>query len=528
MDVTVNVGSQSTRSDFMISDAAIPQRVEENNNQAEKFEEMLAKADDKLKKFSDVKKAFDEGKYDVPTVEELKKSGTINSHSQFANSISDNPRELAKQIFNGEISIDQVPLDMITPKLLRELASLWQTGNGLLDESEEPKLIKSLKELCEMLKSGELDEKLIPEELRGLDFTEEIAMLVKKRVENNDDEETDETVNQNVMASLMNVDVSDDISDELVQLLEAFQSKEADESDVFGKVEFAEISNLGENLSEKQAESDVLTENIGKIVDNQVENAADGKTAEFSLEISEEAAIIENAAKNGEISKAEVKTVKAEKPETPEQEEKLFENGENVSVKAVDERSKALSEELEMLKNAKQKPETEPKMQTQGKTNEIQLTQNIAESQVVFRKDNGETLVVSQKEVVSQVQKLVEQIISENREQNEYSLVLNPEELGKITVKMTKASDGAVSVTIVAENARTQRILEQNSELMQSNLRNNGVNLESWQTVSQSRQNPNAQDYQGSAKNPYSAQENNSDEEQEEDGKSFADLIAAM
>ena len=196
-------------------------------------------------------------------------------------------------------------------------------------------------------------------------------------------------------------------------------------------------------------------------------------------------------------------------------------------VKEVDERAKALGEELEMLKNAKQKPENETKSDD-GTSRLAAMTSGTVESSIIMRKDNGELLVVSQKEVVSQVQQMVEQVISENREQNEYSLMLNPEELGRITVKLTKAADGAVSVTIVAENARTQRILEQNSELMQSNLRNNGLNLESWQTVGESQQNHPAQDYSGSAKNPYFAQENDSEEEQNEEGKSFADIIAAM
>ena len=92
---------------------------------------------------------------------------------------------------------------------------------------------------------------------------------------------------------------------------------------------------------------------------------------------------------------------------------------------------------------------------------------------------------------------------------------------------MTKTADGAVSVTISAENARTQRILEQHSELMQSNLKDSGINLESWQTVRESQQEAYAQDYNGSSKNPYHREE---PQHKPDDGDdtSFAELIAAM
>lgn len=483
MAVSVNVGAKNLRSDFMISDAAIPQRVEAHN-QADKFEEMLAKADNK--RYSDVKKAIDDGKFDVPTVEELEKAGAVKPKE----GISDSPRELAQMIASGKADIDEIPRELLTPQLVEELMAL---------------------ENADMFSSDELLAKI--KELLGADLTENIA----PETDDNSESDSDKL---NLAASLLSVDISDELS----QLLKTFQSGE-EQDELVGNVDFA----AAENQSVGEEGRDELMKILGGISENQAESTEkSGEETLFGDYLDEKAAaILQDAAENGEISKPEVRTVKADKPENSEQD--IMFRGDNdgaVSVKAVDERAKALSEELEMLKNAKQKPESEPKTQNSG--GEVQFSQNIAESTVILRRDNGEMLVVSQKEVVSQVQKLVEQIISENREQNEYSLVLNPEELGKITVKMTKAADGAVSVTIVAENARTQRILEQNSELMQTNLKNSGVNLENWQTVNETQQNPGAQDYKGSAKNSYSAQENNSDEEQDEDGKSFADIIAAM
>ena len=110
----------------------------------------------------------------------------------------------------------------------------------------------------------------------------------------------------------------------------------------------------------------------------------------------------------------------------------------------------------------------------------------------------------------------------------EYSLVLNPEELGRIVVKLVKAADGAVSVSISADNSRTQRILEQHSAAMQENLRDNGIKLEGWHMVRESEQETYAQDYNGSSKNPYYREENHSHSEQEGEETNFADLIASM
>ena len=576
----------------MVSDAAIPQRVSEQNDQMQKFEEMLSKADDKLRKFSDIKKAFDEGKYDVPTVDELKKAGVIADHT----AVNDT-KSLAEKIVSAEVSAEDIPEDEITLKLLREITEMVEAES----ENDEDVFLK----------------------LKKLGFEEEIKLLSGKLVSDIEDNEKTESVDANILASLLSIDVSDEITgllkklaedeadrveevvcmdaqdveeesiiDHHIRIAEELSGKTSEENisdlndmfsqknesfadvqltdeflqnsaemnagneaehtdgalnevgaDVFGKVSELDVNaetkveaDAGNVAVGEQTESEAISyeQNATEIygqnsAETYVQNAAEtlGQKADEQAQISAEAAeILKNSAQNGEISKPEVNA--AEKTDADgEKAEMLSAEEGSVSVKAADDRSKALGEELEMLKNAKQKPEAEQKPQEDvGKTSILQP--NISESQMIFRKDNGELLVVSQKELTSQVMKLVEQVVSENKENTEYSIMLDPEDLGKITVKMTKAADGAVSVTIVAENARTQRILEQNSDLMQSNLRNNGINLESWQTVNESQQNHPAQDYRGSAKNPYYAQENNTDEETDENGKSFADIIAAM
>lgn len=183
-----------------------------------------------------------------------------------------------------------------------------------------------------------------------------------------------------------------------------------------------------------------------------------------------------------------------------------------------------VSEELEMLKSAKLgKKESET---------EIAPTQTASpltsEQPIVFTRADGTRFEVNPSEIVDQTARIIETAIKETQQQSEYSLVLNPEELGRITVKLIKAADGAVSVTIAAENAHTQRVLEQHSELMQSNLRANGTNLASWQTVNESRQETYAQDYNGSSKNPYFRRDDAQHTDEDNTDTTFADIIAAM
>ncbi|MDE6726630.1 MAG: flagellar hook-length control protein FliK, partial [Oscillospiraceae bacterium] len=186
------------------------------------------------------------------------------------------------------------------------------------------------------------------------------------------------------------------------------------------------------------------------------------------------------------------------------------------------------SEELEMLKNAKQLTKANDEGEsiigvTETNAGTVQLDQPI-----VFTRDDGTEIEVKPSEIVEQTAKIIERAAAETKEQREYSLVLNPEELGRITVKLIKAADGAISVTIAVENAHTQRVLEQHSELMQNNLRSNGLNLESWQTVNESQQETFTQDYNGSSKNPYFRRDDAQDSGEEQGDTTFAEIIASM
>ncbi len=243
------------------------------------------------------------------------------------------------------------------------------------------------------------------------------------------------------------------------------------------------------------------------------ENIADTKAAVFEV----------NQNKTVESKQVETRYIK---PETA----KPIQSGKTAQPEVkplIQSRVKSATEELAILKGAKSK--TEPSDES-AELPQPTHTANplVSDEPIVFLRD-GERVEVRPSEILSQATARLVETASDMPKggDTEYSLELNPEELGKITVKMTKAADGAVSVTIAAENARTRRVLEENSGVMQDNLRNNGVRLESWQTVNESDRDNRAQDYNGSAKNPYHHENNPRNEENENDG-TFAELIASM
>ena len=147
---------------------------------------------------------------------------------------------------------------------------------------------------------------------------------------------------------------------------------------------------------------------------------------------------------------------------------------------------------------------------------------------MVFARADGGEVQVKPAEVVKQVaDRLIERASDLKEGETEYTVTLEPQDLGRITVRMTKTADGAVSVSIAAENSRTLRIIEENGAHIQDSLKQNGVQLENWQTVSESRQDMHAEDYQSSSRNPYQEREGNRQEDDSDD-KSFAEIIASM
>ena len=111
--------------------------------------------------------------------------------------------------------------------------------------------------------------------------------------------------------------------------------------------------------------------------------------------------------------------------------------------------------------------------------------------------------------------------------ETEFTMVLNPESLGRITVKLVTAGE-RVAVQITAENPETGKLLEARTENLTSMLRDNGVELERCQVVSEGEDAQLMQDsYDGSSKNPYSRREEQQQSENDEE-ESFFDLLQSI
>ncbi|MCM1335273.1 MAG: flagellar hook-length control protein FliK [Bacteroides sp.] len=110
---------------------------------------------------------------------------------------------------------------------------------------------------------------------------------------------------------------------------------------------------------------------------------------------------------------------------------------------------------------------------------------------------------------------------------SEFTMVLNPESLGKITVRLI-STGGRVQVNIAAENDATRQLLAAREDQIGSALKSNGVELERYQVVSGREEAQLMQDsYDGSSKNPYGQQDERS-EEREDDGEDFLEILQQL
>ena len=268
------------------------------------------------------------------------------------------------------------------------------------------------------------------------------------------------------------------------------------------KALLAELINTVENVDNAKSDKDGDSEQINDPAVQQV--------------MTELAAMMNQTAIPDDISDLSDEIRTAEKPQEAPQQEQT-----QVFADHTAQRSRVVfkSDELEAIKSGGEKTGDAAQAQPQGIP---------AESPVVFTRQDGAEITVKPSEVAQQVSgKITERAADLKEGAVEYSITLDPEDLGRITVRMTKTADGAVSVSIAAENSKTMKIIEDNGSAIQDTLRQNGVQLENWQTVSESRQEPQAQDYQGSSKNPYRENENHRQDD-DRDGESFAEIIASM
>ncbi len=504
--MTVSMSMSNTRSDFMISDAALPQRVDAANTQADRFQQILTEVGgvDKI--------------MDVESVE-------YTEASEFMDFSQMDDLQLAMAVVKGDVDIKDIPAERITPKFLVMLAIAKRLAKRDKDDDEE-----KFQNLGEKMKSNVFApaQTELPQELMQLmDGIEMDILEILNRISIGETEKKDVVGGiSELMASLsegLSVGEKTQASEDFTQT----QTNDGSVAEILDQL-VQMIAGVREQSESKTAES----ANVDTFVLSE-----SAKTAVVDETLSTETqTILEKTVNNGEIERPRVIRSTEQTNERPEM-RTVTENPVKPSANAaesrqLDDRAKQLAEELEMLRNAKAVKSTlkefEVDIPKADEAKPVQATNPLmADSPVVFAREDGSEISVKPSEIVSQAMEVVTKAVSEDKTDTEYSITLNPEELGRITVKLTKAADGAVSVTIAAENANTQRILERNSELMQSNLRENGIQLESWQTVSESQQETTAQDYNGSSKNPYYRNDNPQAEEDSED-KSFAEIIASM
>lgn len=130
---------------------------------------------------------------------------------------------------------------------------------------------------------------------------------------------------------------------------------------------------------------------------------------------------------------------------------------------------------------------------------------------------------------VQTAEQILDRIQNMQDDHTEFTMVLNPESLGRITVKIAAAGE-RISVEITADDPKTGAMLAARNEGLQNMLRDSGVQLEKCQIVSEHEDTQfNQQSYDGSSKNPYGR---NDDEDKKPDdsdgGESFYDLLQSI
>lgn len=523
-------GSGYTRSDFMISDAAIPARVEEaaKADQKEQFSKVLsgigssrnasntsgAGSANNAVSGSDAaseKMAQNNAVSETETPARYEKFEMLRSELTKSDGSLD-LRKVVAAIADGKLTFADIPQEYITKALLAELINTVENvdnaksdKDGDSEQNNDPAVQQVMTELAAMM-----NQTAIPDDIS--DLSDEISALTT-RITGADEVQTEQpAVQQNVPE----------------QAVQTVQNQAAEQAEATGEaVEFtvkpeteqkpqAEAKPVQEVQPEAKQAAVQTAENTGAQSEAQTDaGQQDGAAQVQTVQAGQtEQAPQEDVKFRSDVRSVEVRT--AEKPQEAPQQEQTQVFSDHTA-----QRSRVVfkSDELEAIKSGGEKTGDAAQAQPQGIP---------AESPVVFTRQDGAEITVKPSEVAQQVSgKITERAADLKEGYVEYSITLDPEDLGRITVRMTKTADGAVSVSIAAENSKTMKIIEDNGSAIQDTLRQNGVQLENWQTVSESRQEPQAQDYQGSSKNPYRENENHRQDD-DRDGESFAEIIASM
>lgn len=514
-------GSGYTRSDFMISDAAIPARVEEaaKADQKEQFSKVLSGIGSSRNASNASNASNTSGAGSANNaVSEKETPARYEKFEMLRSELtkSDGSLDLRKvvaAIADGKLTFADIPQEYITKALLAELINTVENvdnaksdKDGDSEQINDPAVQQVMTELAAMM-----NQTAIPDDIS--DLSDEISALTT-RITGADEVQTEQpAVQQNVPE----------------QAVQTVQNQAAEQAEATGEaVEFtvkpeteqkpqAQAKPVQEIQPEAKQAAVQTAENTGAQSEAQTDAGQSGQQDGAAQVQTAQAGQTEQAPQEDVKFRSDVRSVEvrtAEKPQEAPQQEQT-----QVFADHTAQRSRVVfkSDELEAIKS--------------GDAAQAQPQGIPAESPVVFTRQDGAEITVKPSEVAQQVSgKITERAadLADLKEGDvEYSITLDPEDLGRITVRMTKTADGAVSVSIAAENSKTMKIIEDNGSAIQNTLRQNGVQLENWQTVSESRQEPQAQDYQGSSKNPYRESENHRQDD-DRDGESFAEIIASM
>ncbi len=491
MAVSMNAGFM--RSDYMISDAALPIRMEELE-QTERFSKILGELGGAPRQ---------EQIAETPDVQPMAQQDFSAEEQQtvFAMPDKTDVKALAKAIVRGEIKLDEIPEELVSDILLQTIAAMM---------AEAPQECEAVPEDCfagvipinaEMAQPEATDE-VAEQESVQLPVQTEQENIPEAAVEARYDKHTENvayTVNEAAQANTAE------------HIQRDTDKQEAPKTELVKAAVPAEASAPQQTVSRTDLSSQQDSGTQQDAMQNTSAKAADISKPIKTDDLGEEFSQLKKA-----ITDYSVKTTVPEKQNYDVQQLAVTDS-------TAKSRVVSKSDELMLLKNSA-KPAADAEITPQSTGLEPPSEQPV----VVFARADGTEVEVKPAEVVRQVaDDIITQAPAAEEGSTEYSVTLNPEDLGSITVKLTKTVDGSLSVSIMAENAKTQRIIEQNGAAIQQELRSNGIELAEWQTVGESQHENRAEDYNGSSKNPYYRGEDNSDSGDDEDN-SFAELISAM
>lgn len=480
-------GSGYTRSDFMISDAAIPARVEEaaKADQKEQFSKVLSGIGSSRNASNASNASNTSGAGSANNaVSEKETPARYEKFEMLRSELtkSDGSLDLRKvvaAIADGKLTFADIPQEYITKALLAELINTVENvdnaksdKDGDSEHNNDPAVQQVMTELAAMM-----NQTAIPDDIS--DLSDEIYALTIKitgadevqAVQQNVQEQAVQTVQtqaaEQTQATGEAVEFTVKLETEQKSQAEAKPVQEVQPEAKQAAVTEAAVQTAENTGAQSEAQTDAGQS-------GQQDGAAQVQTAQAGQT---EQAPQEDVKFRSDVRSVEVRT--AEKPQEAPQQEQT-----QVFADHTAQRSRVVfkSDELEAIKSGGEKTDDAAQVQPQGIP---------AESPVIFTRQDGAEVTVKPSEVAQQVSgKITERAADLKEGDVEYSITLDPEDLGRITVRMTKTADGAVSVSIAAENSKTMKIIEDNGSAIQNTLRQNGVQLENWQTVSESRQEP--------------------------------------